>query len=67
MISEIKSNYKHSATGAVEEVQVSFKQQLVVVNGKSETRQDAETGILKSEPKTKKCSDIIDDIIEKRN
>ena len=27
---------------------------------KSETRRDAETGILKSEPKTKKCSDLIE-------
>ena len=27
---------------------------------KSETRRDAETGILKSEPDTKKCSDLIE-------
>ena len=33
---------------------------LEVVNGKSETRRDAETGILKSEPETKKCSDLIE-------
>ena len=31
-----------------------------VANGKSKTHQDAETGILKSEPKTKKCSDLIE-------
>ena len=31
-----------------------------MANGKSETRRDAETGILKSEPKTKKCSDLIE-------
>ena len=32
-----------------------------VANGKSETRRDAaETGILKSEPETKKCSDLIE-------
>ena len=28
--------------------------------GKSETRRDAEAGILKSEPETKKCSDLIE-------
>ena len=27
---------------------------------KSETRRDAKTGILKSEPETKKCSDLIE-------
>ena len=27
---------------------------------KSETRRDSETGILKSEPETKKCSDLIE-------
>ena len=27
---------------------------------KSETRRDTETGILKSEPETKKCSDLIE-------
>ena len=31
-----------------------------VENGKSETRRDAKTGILKSELETKKCSDLID-------
>ena len=31
-----------------------------VVNDKSETRQDAKTGILKSETETKKCSDLIE-------
>ena len=31
-----------------------------VANGKSETCRDAETGILKSEPETKKCSDLIE-------
>ena len=33
---------------------------LGVVNGKSETHQDAETGVLKSEPKTKKCNVLIE-------
>ena len=32
---------------------------LGVANGKSETRRDAETGILKSEPEMKKFSDLI--------
>ena len=31
-----------------------------MANGKSGTHQDAETGILKSEPETKKCSDLIE-------
>ena len=31
-----------------------------MANGKSETRRDAETGILKSETKTKKFSDLIE-------
>ena len=31
-----------------------------MANGKSETCQDAETGILKSEPETKKCSNLIE-------
>ena len=31
---------------------------LGVGNGGSETCQDAETGILKSEPETKKCNDL---------
>ena len=31
-----------------------------MVNGKSNTRQDAETGILKSELETKKCNDLIE-------
>ena len=29
-----------------------------VANGKSETRRNAETGILKSKPETKKCSNL---------
>ena len=33
------------------------------MNGKSETRRDAKTGILKSEPETKKCSDLIEKYI----
>ena len=31
-----------------------------VANGKSETHQDAETGVLKLEPETKKCNDLIE-------
>ena len=31
-----------------------------MANGKSETRGDAETGILKSETETKKCNDLIE-------
>ena len=31
-----------------------------MANGKSETRRDAETGLLKSEPETKKCSNLIE-------
>ena len=31
-----------------------------VANGKSETRRDTKTGILKSEPETKKCNDLIE-------
>ena len=31
-----------------------------VMNGESETHQDAKTDILKSEPETKKCSDLIE-------
>ena len=38
----------------------STKTDIGVVNGKSETCRDAETGILKSEPETKKCSDLIE-------
>ena len=30
------------------------------MNGKSETLQDTETGVLKSEPKSKKCKDLIE-------
>ena len=33
---------------------------LGVVNGKSETRRDAETGIFKSETETEKFSDLIE-------
>ena len=36
---------------------------LGVANGKSETRRDAETGILKSEPETKKRSNLIENQI----
>ena len=31
-----------------------------MANGKSETRRDAQTGILKSEPEMKKCNDLIE-------
>ena len=31
-----------------------------VANGKSEAHRDAETGVLKSEPETKKCNDLIE-------
>ena len=31
-----------------------------MANGKTESRRDAETGILKSEPETKKCGDLIE-------
>ena len=31
-----------------------------MANGKSETRRDAETVVLKFEPETKKCSDLIE-------
>ena len=31
-----------------------------VANGKSKTHRDAEAVILKSEPKTKKCSDLVE-------
>ena len=40
--------------------QDKFSTILGVVNGKSETHRDAETGILKFEPETKKCSDLIE-------
>ena len=33
---------------------------LGVANSKSETHRDVETGILKSKPETKKCSDLIE-------
>ena len=33
---------------------------LGVANGKFETHRDTETGILKSEPETKKCTDLIE-------
>ena len=31
-----------------------------MANGKSETHRDAKTGVLKSEPETKKCNDLIE-------
>ena len=31
-----------------------------VANGKSETHRDAETGVLKSEPERKRCTDLIE-------